>query len=120
MFLDKTADPPSDLGATISSSCTPALRGEKDGSQGDEGDLTEGRRSLLPPAPSQPDLSGHDRLMGPVKAQSPDGPTAKRQVVRKGGAGSAEASRRDPAQGSVLQRLRPREEIYCQMKDPSR
>ena len=51
----------------------------------------------MPPAPRQPDLSGHDRLMGPVKAQSPDGPTAKWQVVRKDGAGSAEASRRDPA-----------------------
>lgn len=37
---------------------------------------------------------------GPVKAQSPDGPTGKWQVVRKGGAESAEASRRDPAQGS--------------------
>lgn len=55
----------------------------------------------MPPAPSQPGLSGHNRLMGPVKAQRPDGPTGgKWQVVRKGGAECAEASRRDPAQGS--------------------
>lgn len=114
-FLDKTAAP-----AVITSPCAPVLRGEADGSQGDEGDLAEG--AYCPQKPSCQVCLDAIGSWVPAKAQSPVGPAGKWPAVREGRAESTEANRSDPARGSGTG-LSPRKGLgqgCFQVKDPGR